>query len=75
MWTFVPLFVLLFGIFYYVDYNTNAIIIKAQRQIARSNSSSSSGNSSSDIFDLVDVLVHQTPKKYLTLTDTPTVHK
>ena len=75
MWTFVPLFVLLFGIFYYVDYNTNAIITKAQRQIARSNSSSS-GNSSSDIFDLVDVLVHQTPKKYLTLSDTPpTVHK
>ena len=67
MWIFVSLLVLLFAIFYYVDYKTNAVIAKAKKRLNLDISSE---------IDLVDVLMHQTPRTYFTQCDiTPTVHK
>ena len=56
----------IYVIFYYVDYKTNTIIAKAQRRKPDNNST---------IFDLVDVLVHNTPKNHVRNVCPAKVHK
>lgn len=62
MWTIVTLLLFLFVVFYYVDYHTNAVIAKSKE---KPNSPAAVNSNSSVIFDLVDVLVHNTPKTCL----------